>query len=191
MRGGVDRLLEFCRPDVRVWGEQAHSHTWKSLWPWFDFLDVKKLGLRRGAKTLARARSKDPDWCDRPLSHDDFIDLGIDNPPARSDWKWLRESLRLLVRPKFAYAFEVCETQGGPAVLREKPKIVIGTIHSVKGGEANTVFLFPDISFAANQEREDGVAGEDAVRRMFYVGMTRAAEKLVLCQATDFYSVEL
>jgi len=191
LRGGVDRLLAFCRPDIRVWGDQAHSHSWSSLRPWFDVLDIRRTGLRRGAKKLVTERAKDENWKDKPLCYEDFEGLGLTEIPGRSDWRWLRTHLRDKIRPKFAYAFEVCETQGGPAVLREEPKIVVGTIHSVKGGQADTVFLFPDLSYAANQDKEEGPAGEDAVRRMFYVGMTRAAEKLVLCQPSDFYAVAL
>jgi len=191
LRGGVDRLLSFCRPDRRVWGEDAHSHTWASLRPWFEHLDIQKTGLRRGAKKKVMDRAADEEWKDQFITLSDFRDFGIDDPPIRSDWKWLRQRLRDKVRPRYAYAFEVCEAHGSPAALRDKPNIVIGTIHSVKGGQADTVFLFPDLSLAASQEKEESVAGEDAVRRMFYVGMTRAANRLVLCQPSDFYSVAL
>lgn len=59
--------------------------------------------------------------------------------------------------------------------FKEAPRLWVGTIHSVKGAEADVVYLWPDISYAAT--RDD----PDAVRRVFYVGMTRAREKVVLC----------
>ncbi|HUX78338.1 MAG TPA: ATP-binding domain-containing protein, partial [Alphaproteobacteria bacterium] len=62
------------------------------------------------------------------------------------------------------------------------PPITIGTIHSVKGGEADVVYLYPDISVAAATERMIGAGqeSEDSLLRLFYVGMTRAYEELVL-----------
>jgi DNA helicase II / ATP-dependent DNA helicase PcrA len=75
----------------------------------------------------------------------------------------------------------------GRKALEEKPKIAIGTIHSVKGGEADAVILFPDISLAAaeNYEKE-----KDAIIRTFYVGMTRSKQSLYLCKPSSNLSVK-
>ena len=61
-----------------------------------------------------------------------------------------------------------------------QPKVIVGTIHSVKGGEADVVFLFPDLSPGAARmyETQDG---RDSATRLFYVGATRARETLVIC----------
>lgn len=72
-------------------------------------------------------------------------------------------------------------------------RIRIGTIHSSKGKEAPTVVLATDSTqtILDNMRQEvlsDGGAIEggqaitDAERRVYYVGMTRASEKLVLAQ---------
>ena len=34
----------------------------------------------------------------------------------------------------------------GPRALAETPQVIVGTIHSVKGGQADVVYLFPDLS---------------------------------------------
>jgi DNA helicase-2/ATP-dependent DNA helicase PcrA len=73
----------------------------------------------------------------------------------------------------------------GAGSLMESPKVVVGTIHSVKGGEADCVILFPDISQAASDAWVRSREGRDAVVRTFYVGMTRAREKLVLGKASN------
>lgn len=52
--------------------------------------------------------------------------------------------------------------------------------NSVKGEEASTVILFPDLSDAALEEIQQH--GMDSIRRVFYVGMTRAREELVICR---------
>ena len=69
--------------------------------------------------------------------------------------------------------------QGGTA-LAQDPRVTIGTVHSVKGGEADVVYVFPDMSGAAWREmnNQDGV---DAAIRVGYVAITRAAKKVVIC----------
>ena len=94
-----------------------------------------------------------------------------------------------------AYTYPVTVYQkGGIQNLLTRPSIIIGTIHSVKGGEADTVYLFPDLSLAGINEwnGNSGVeGGRDAIIRLFYVGMTRAKEELVICNASQQYYVQL
>jgi superfamily I DNA/RNA helicase len=62
------------------------------------------------------------------------------------------------------------------------PQVVVGTIHSVKGGQADVVYLFPDLSQAGDAQYNRGGAARDSVIRLFYVGLTRARETLYICQ---------
>lgn len=63
----------------------------------------------------------------------------------------------------------------------DRPWVVVGTIHSVKGGQADTVVVFPDLSASGyRQAQEAGWMGLDAIRRLFYVAMTRARQELIL-----------
>ena len=59
------------------------------------------------------------------------------------------------------------------------PTIQIGTIHSVKGAEADTVIML-DSSTRACRENEDIQEGLDEERRLAYVGVTRARKRLVI-----------
>lgn len=70
----------------------------------------------------------------------------------------------------------------GPEELQSEPKVIVGTIHSVKGGEADVVYLFPDLSYAGWGEFHGDWQQANAIYRLFYVGMTRARESLLLCQ---------
>ena len=55
----------------------------------------------------------------------------------------------------------------------------------MKGGEADDVYPFPDLSRAAQEQIDDEPDGEDAVIRLFYVGITRARKRLTVLRAVD------
>lgn len=58
---------------------------------------------------------------------------------------------------------------------------VIGSVHSVKGGEADVVVVWPDLSPSGWQEfNTPGWAHRDAIWRLFYVAATRARRELVI-----------
>ena len=79
----------------------------------------------------------------------------------------------------------------GAEALTLEPKIVIGTIHSVKGAQADIVYLFPDLSKAGMMEwnGQRGQLYKDSVVRQMYVGMTRAKEELVICAPVSQFRV--
>jgi DNA helicase-2/ATP-dependent DNA helicase PcrA len=64
----------------------------------------------------------------------------------------------------------------------EKPKIKLSTIHGAKGGEADNVLLFLDLSGKALKEMEKN---PDDAHRVLYVGVTRAKQNLVLKMPGD------
>ena len=80
-----------------------------------------------------------------------------------------------------SYPVRVAERRGVAALL-ETPRVVVGTIHSVKGAEADEVVLLPDLSRVGAEAYEGrGLGGKDSVLRTFYFGITRAKRRLVLC----------
>ena len=74
------------------------------------------------------------------------------------------------------YAIRVAKAHG----VDVEPWVIVGTIHSVKGGEADTVVLFPDLSPAGYAEYAS-YDHRDRIIRLFYVGMTRSRDRLELC----------
>ena len=78
----------------------------------------------------------------------------------------------------------------GHAALSRPPNLWVGTCHSFKGGEADDVYLFPDLAPVAYRAyiAKCGDA-YDSVVRTIYVGMTRARESLTLCAAERTYRV--
>lgn len=108
--------------------------------------------------------------------------------PELLDW-W---QSHLLAASKDSAAYPVCVVQKrGIDALLETPRIIPGTIHSLKGSEADMVFLAPDLSHAGHQELLGGGEGRDAIIRQFYVGMTRAKEHLRLLAPSTKLRVEL
>jgi len=65
----------------------------------------------------------------------------------------------------------------GLSSIHETPSIIVGTIHSVKGGQADNVFLYPDLSPQGKESYQDN---PDPIIRQIYVGLTRAKDKLFL-----------
>lgn len=76
------------------------------------------------------------------------------------------------------YIGRVVARQGATA-LKAPPRITVGTIHSVKGGESESVYLLPHLSPSAEKDRL--LSGNDAAIRLRYVGMTRSRSVLTVC----------
>ena len=62
------------------------------------------------------------------------------------------------------------------------PRITASTIHGSKGGEADNVVLFTDLSPAADNEMR---INPDDMHRVFYVGLTRTKQNLFIVDAED------
>lgn len=69
--------------------------------------------------------------------------------------------------------------------LLKEARVKVSTIHGVKGGQADNVLLMTDTSWSASKEME---RNPDSETRVFYVGVTRAFNDLVLVQPqTNLY----
>ena len=79
----------------------------------------------------------------------------------------------------------------GPECLNETPRTFVGTVHSVKGAEADVVYLFPDISRAGMVEWQGSAEQKASVYRLFYLAMTRAKDTLVLAEPSGKFNVNL
>lgn len=95
--------------------------------------------------------------------------------------EWWRAGLVSEVRARVQFPADVA-LKYGPQKLVQEPSIVVGTVHSVKGGEADVVYLFPDLSRAGYLQYERPGRERDSVLRLFYVGATRAREMLYIAQ---------
>ena len=73
--------------------------------------------------------------------------------------------------------------------LNREPRIKVSTIHGSKGGEADHVVLYTDISYASDQAASsntlEGRRMMDDLHRLFYVGVTRTKENLYIVSPID------
>jgi superfamily I DNA/RNA helicase len=104
--------------------------------------------------------------------------------------RWWTHHLEPEFRSRSAFPVDVA-LRLGPTGLVEKPGVTVGTIHSVKGGEADVVYLFPDLSKAADEQYQRGGDYRDAVIRVFYVGATRARETLYICSPESANAISI
>ena len=182
--GAKDRLLSYLAPMVsaRPWNPAECDQ-------WFDILSSKGV-LTRGAKQLLHDATTE----ERGLTDDEVVSLfegdeftnafsGVLDPQLQ----WLENHLLPSKARSMAFPMDIYR-RGGLELLQKKPQIIIGTVHSVKGGEADVVYVMPDLSLASMQQWSCYGPARDAIVRLMYVGMTRAKESLILtAPATSCY----
>ena len=153
---------------------------------WTEWLTAKGI-LKHGAKTHLR------EWDDaRPVTLADLDAvfeagaleslLACFEGDHRALIDWWRSKVNAAMQNRIQFAADVAAIRG-PQALMETPQVVVGTIHSVKGGEADVVILFPDLSQAGDAAYQRHGAPRDSVIRTFYVGMTRAREALYIADS--------
>jgi superfamily I DNA/RNA helicase len=149
---------------------------------WVQYLKACPTGLKRikgkkGIKTLKKAvEENDPGlYSTRNVVHD-LLEPEAAKAALARDVQWLQLNLTKARRTSIQYPIKVLNNFGEKHLIKQ-PNITIGTIHSVKGTEADIIYLFPDLSWQAVKEY-DTPLGKDNIHRVFYVGMTRAKEIL-------------
>lgn len=187
----ANRVLSFLQKSKRHFGNEARMWTKYEVGLWAEIMRVTSGVVKRGASKLIN------EWIDEKIytlvTADDLdmifdsdkmeVDLINDEPDVH--W-WLN-----LVKNKtkaLEFTISVAEKRGIKKIF-DKPQVIIGTIHSVKGGEADSVILFPDLSREGYQEW-CAKAHRDSVRRLMYVGMTRCMHDLVICRPSSALAVD-
>lgn len=179
------RLLSFLKPSRKFFGDDAKLWTWGELAQWVEPLTVKGF-LRHGAKTkLVEFAETNGERLVTVAELRPFLDAETGAAELRKidadPLAWYLSRLTAAKIKPFEYPVEIVRRHGVRAI-EAVPKIVVGTIHSVKGGEADHVLLFPDLS---PQGREQLGRNPSAVIRSFYVGMTRAKRTLALGKSSS------
>lgn len=173
------RLLAYLMPHrkQRFWSAQE-------LKDWGAMIEAQGV-LIRGAKTQLAGLAGDTileeealrRWFEGPALEQGF------RAALASDARWLAAHTTAQYRAGLDYPVKVLDRYGLDALdPTHEPPVTIGTIHSVKGGEADCVYIMPDVSPQGLRQWQDYRSdAHDALIRTFYVGFTRALDKLVLC----------
>lgn len=170
-------------------GEWEPEWTNHQLFLWVNLIRAQGL-LRHGAKAQIKKEAER-----MPHSPADYKKYFVaPDVPWRSfdPWSgisveamtWLSQNAAPAKNKGIKYIKNIVENRGKDD-LYSKPRIIVGTIHSVKGGEADVIYLWPDLSRDAYDAWHGGGFLRDDVIRMMYVGITRARETLVIPEAVS------
>lgn len=173
----AERLASFMRFSQKIWGDAA-SATWSTedLQKWIPLVNSKV--LKYGIKTaIKKAKPSQRFSIADVFSDEEGLVMVFGSEEKKLEW--FEENLTAEGKKRMGYPLRVLKKKASQ--LFDTPQIIIGTIHSVKGGEADVVYVLPD--FARPQVRAwyGGNEGRDSLRRLYYVAGTRAREELVLC----------
>lgn len=194
---GSRRLLAFLRPSRQVWGDEARMYTWGDLLAWSQVLQASGTFVR-GAKGVIENRCTEDRFKDSQRNETVPFQWLLDNlasDEARNavfdgNIEWWASRLRHNDAKSQQFALSVARRHGASR-LREHPRIIVGTIHSVKGGEADHVYVFPDLSTAGYWGAwKTARNAKWAVVRQFYVAMTRSKYGLYLLDQSGEMAVQ-
>ena len=168
---------------------------WEAIKAWTRISSGKKIDKRQAEKMYKYIRElKSPDyratkfWINEPdFKEYNFKDLkewcGLDLPDEaqQKQWWWI---LRRNFTPRQIIYFLRLLRRYGQKQLDEDPQIIIDTIHSVKGGEANHVVLYGKGNFPSNFKSKTKQEKIDE-KKVWYTGATRARDTIHLL-TTDY-----
>jgi DNA helicase II / ATP-dependent DNA helicase PcrA len=168
----IDRVFAF----LKVSHKPGYRWTYADLECWTRPLKSQSL-LAHGAKMqIAHAAETTPG---ETVGDADFDRWFINSEAAchavQGNLQWFRRHSLATAREALEYPCSIAERHGVERFTN--PKIILGTIHSVKGGEADIVYLLPDLSpKAARAWSSYDPDTYDSIVRCFYVALTRARE---------------
>lgn len=168
------RVLDFLRPMDRLW-------SWQELATWLPLLRTEGV-LHARAKHDVSMRASDPHLCTRADIEAVFLPHTVEGA-LQSTATWLEDHV-LQSKARFLHYPLRVYKHYGRAGLADEPRLTVGTAHSLKGAEADTVVLWPALSRAQQLACYEGGDASDDVYRMLYVGSTRAREALYVIGET-------
>ena len=152
---------------------------------WLPLIKSEGVLARGARKTIEGLPENDDTQFTEAELHRYFTDRAL-RALSAGDTRFLLQNATTATLRLLEYAIKIYHRQGIKALSAE-PRITVGTIHSVKGGQSQVVVVDP--SLAPSQVREwysntGDVTKRDPIIRQFYVAITRAQETLVICRGT-------
>tara|TARA_Y100000310_G_C20696911_1_gene826350 strand:+ start:187 stop:1785 length:1599 start_codon:yes stop_codon:yes gene_type:complete len=181
------RVLSFLRPDEKTWGDD-----FKAPWPIPDLRTWTK--HIRATDVLNRGARDQIDAMDDEATYEwDWFEALFKTPEhaahaADLNLEWFAKSLIEGKAKSYQLPLQIIRQNNTAAILRQDPHVVVGTIHSIKGGEADVVAVYPDLSMRGYEQWAGEGRHRDSIVRQFYVAVTRARQHLLLpCQETKLF----
>lgn len=167
------RILDFLQPNGPKYG-QYRLWSLEQLIRWIDAVKVSGILKRGGKDKIMGYKGKGELPVDQyfKLLTCTFEPQGL-NEAIELKLEWFMSRIAASRLKSAAYPAKIIAKHGIDTVTKT-PSVTIGTIHSVKGGQADTVYLFPDISVQAVKGYRTSREDYDSIMRQFYVGATRA-----------------
>jgi len=180
------RILRYLIMDERALGAASRLWTGEDIRAWTHLVGFRAACLARGAERAIEALADGTVAFEHvaTLFRDDDAGAAALSAAAEPNLEWFASVITPSKEKTTAYPLQVARSQG-PAALMETPRLVVGTIHSVKGAEASIVYLAPDLSTAGMRQWRRGSEASDQTRRLFYVAMTRAYHRLTVLAPTS------
>lgn len=196
---GAQRVVDYLAGMPVEFGGEGRDWTWNEVRRWAEPLKAQGV-FDRGSKSYIEAkctagpgtRFADVRPGDELAPYDAVMDLLTDEARLHlglGDLDYYAEHLLGSKAGPLAYGLKIARDRG-PDALRAAPKssgpgLIVGTVHSVKGGEAEVVYVFPDLSRPGFANWLTPGPTRDAVARLFYVAFTRARDELVICASSS------
>lgn len=147
---------------------QFPDWTWQHVQWMAELLTSTKVMFQNAAEVKRQAKEHPGDYFDGwHLLREDALNAFAGNP----------QRFMLDNSTDEGVLYALASLAHGPEYLLDEPRLTVGTVHSVKGAEADTVLVAPNLSYAAYEEWG---ARPDDIHRLFYVATTRARDRLVL-----------
>lgn len=183
--GSFGRYCAFLEP-------AGHEFQGRKLWTpqqlvsWMEV--IKATGnFKRGSKKSVKhlLENKDP----RPEEILNFMLANLEedafNAAVALDHRWFLDNLVAAKAQSFEFPAKIYD-KFGPEAPEVARLLTVGTIHSVKGAEADVVVIYPDLSMRGAQQYSLRTGeGFDQILRQFYVAVTRTRHTLILCRGVS------
>jgi DNA helicase-2/ATP-dependent DNA helicase PcrA len=161
------------------YGDEHRAWTHGDLALWAELLEARNT-LLHGVKSKLKAGD-----ATHPVAVEHLADVfepgaleslmaAWDGGPAAL-LEWWGARLVKDARKRAEFPIEVARKRGPQAFL-EEPQVVVGTIHSVKGGERDVVYLFPDLNFVSLLKTRDWIIHSGPIAQEF-CGFARSTSK--------------
>ena len=115
----------------------------------------------------------------------DWCGLHLNDEAATKPW-W--QILQRNFTPSQTEYFIRLLQRYGQKSLDDEPQIIIDTIHSVKGGEANNVVLYSKTNWPASYVNKKEASDKSDEKRVYYTGATRARDTLHILSSNYRYN---